>query len=163
MDKGRPQLPLWKELPLIDLHLDQLITLTNNYLQPITGELITKTMLHNYFKAQIMIAPHKKKYQRVHLAGTIIIGLMKPVFSLTEIKLTLDAINNQKPSIQSNYDAFVLLFNTHNETANKQEQLMVQKSMLQTDLLTLQCNAVQTISYWLMTKQNLRELRDITQ
>lgn len=55
------RLPLWAELPHLSLHLDQLLDITNMYLEPIIGDAITKTMMHNYFKAGIIIPPVKKK------------------------------------------------------------------------------------------------------
>nr|WP_252893057.1 DUF1836 domain-containing protein [Lentilactobacillus otakiensis] len=55
------KLPMWEELPTFSLHLDQLLDLTNGYLEPIIGDKITKTMLHNYFKAKILVPPVKKK------------------------------------------------------------------------------------------------------
>lgn len=68
-------LPHWSDLPGFDLHLDQLIELTNGYLRPITGDIVTKTMMHNYFKADVLVAPDKKSYHKIHLAGAIIVGL----------------------------------------------------------------------------------------
>lgn len=55
------KLPMWDELPSFDLHLDQLLDLTNQYLSPIIGSKITKTMMHNYFKADIIVPPNAKK------------------------------------------------------------------------------------------------------
>ena len=73
-------LPHWSDLPGFDLHLDQLIELTNGYLRPITGDIVTKTMMHNYFKADVLVAPDKKSYHKIHLAGAIIVGLLKNIF-----------------------------------------------------------------------------------
>lgn len=65
------RLPMWEELPAFSLHLDQLLDLTNEVLEPIIGDKITKTMLQNYFKARILVPPVKSKYHRTQLAGRL--------------------------------------------------------------------------------------------
>ena len=45
-------IPRWEELPNIDLYLDQLVTLLEQYLDPYIGvkdgTIITKTMINNF-------------------------------------------------------------------------------------------------------------------
>lgn len=47
-------------------------------------EKITKTMMHNYFKAGIIEAPIKKRYARKHLAGAIVVGVFKKLFEISK-------------------------------------------------------------------------------
>ena len=104
------RLPMWEELPAFSLHLDQLLDLTNEYLEPIIGDKITKTMLHNYFKAKILVPPVKKKYQRTQLAGAIVVGLLKNIFTLNEVKAGLiTLLGNGTP--KTGYNNFVIMFN----------------------------------------------------
>ena len=83
-------LPRWKELPDIELYMDQVISLVGKYLTPILPKqeqaLLTKSMVNNYVKLELIPAPVKKKYSRVHLAFLIAITLLKQVLTIPEIK-----------------------------------------------------------------------------
>ena len=58
--------PRWRELPDMDLYMDQVVTLLNSSLQlftqPHQGKPITSTMINNYVKHGIVNAPIKKRY-----------------------------------------------------------------------------------------------------
>lgn len=73
-------------------------------------EKITKTMMHNYFKTGIIEAPIKKRYARKHLAGAIVVGVFKNVFSLSEIEQGLRLILADTSPAEG-YDNFVKIFN----------------------------------------------------
>ncbi|KGO32123.1 hypothetical protein Q757_02890, partial [Oenococcus alcoholitolerans] len=102
--------PEWDQLPNFDIYLDQLLDITNQYIYPITGEKITKTMMHNYTKAEVIMRPDNKKYGRIHLAGAIIVSLLKSVFSLEMIKSGFKLELDHGPS-QQVYDFFIKTFN----------------------------------------------------
>jgi Domain of unknown function (DUF1836). len=57
-------LPRWKELPDIELYMDQVISLVGKYLTPILPKqeqaLLTKSMVNNYVKLELIPAPVKK-------------------------------------------------------------------------------------------------------
>ena len=60
-------LPEWEELPKIDLYLDQVIALVNNYVgffvyDPVEDKLLTPSMVNNYVKLRLIPAPVRKKY-----------------------------------------------------------------------------------------------------
>lgn len=82
-------LPRWNELPDLDLYLDQVV----NYLERCLGQytvnkedkIITKTMINNYVKQGIMLAPEKKKYNRSHIAYLVVICVLKQVYSISDI------------------------------------------------------------------------------
>ena len=62
-------IPRWNELPNIDLYLDQLVILLeqylSNYIENENDEkIITKTMINNYVKNNLMYAPFKKQYSK---------------------------------------------------------------------------------------------------
>lgn len=84
------KLPRWDELPDIELYMDQVISLVSKYLSPIVPQseqaLLTKAMVNNYVKLELIPAPVKKKYSRVHLAFLIAITLLKQVLTIPEIK-----------------------------------------------------------------------------
>ncbi|KGH54488.1 DUF1836 domain-containing protein [Oenococcus oeni] len=104
------KLPLWNELPTFDIYLDQLLDITNDYVSPVTGELLTKTMMHNYTKAQVIVRPKNKRYSRIHLAGAIIVSLLKSVFSLDAIKKGFQIELNHGPP-EDVYNRFIEMFN----------------------------------------------------
>ena len=102
-------IPRWEELPNIDLYLDQLVTLLEQYLEPYIGTkdgtIITKTMINNYVKQQIILAPEKKKYNKNHIALLFVVCVLKQVYSINDInELVKLAIKNK--SIQFSYNSF---------------------------------------------------------
>jgi hypothetical protein len=82
-------IPRWQELPDIEIYLDQLVTYIENYLNPYIGSeenpVITKTMINNYVKQQIIPAPTKKKYKKDHIACLFVICVLKQVYSINNI------------------------------------------------------------------------------
>lgn len=99
-------IPRWEELPNIDLYLDQLVTLLEQYLEPYIGTkdgtIITKTMINNYVKQQVIQAPEKKKYNKNHIASLFVICVLKQVYSINDIyELIQLAIKNTdiRPSL----------------------------------------------------------------
>ena len=65
-------LPRWEELPDMDLYMDQVVTLLNEYLKPFHAKdqekMVTSTMINNYVKHGIVSPPVKKKYTKNHVA-----------------------------------------------------------------------------------------------
>lgn len=105
-------IPRWKELPNIDLYLDQVINLLEKYLSNyITNEnkkdgtLITKTMINNYVKYNIIKSPVNKKYNREHLASLFVVFILKQIYSIGDIKKLIDlALETSSP--EHSYDRF---------------------------------------------------------
>ena len=61
-------LPRWNEIPEIDLYIDQVVSLLEKYLEHFIesdnlndGKLITKTMINNYVKHNVLKSPINKK------------------------------------------------------------------------------------------------------
>ncbi len=84
------QLPRWNLLPDIDLYMDQVLTLIEKYLSPLTihsdQKIITSAMVNNYVKLGLIPAPVKKRYTKKHIAFLIAISILKQVFTIQEIK-----------------------------------------------------------------------------
>ena len=102
--------PRWKELPVLELYMDQM----TGYIADVFGPLLdsedkerplTKAMVNNYVKAGMIPRPEKKKYRREHLAYLIIYCAMKQVLSLPEARaiLQMARAENTLPQI---YDFF---------------------------------------------------------
>ena len=83
-------LPRWDELPELDLYMDQVVTLVERYLNPLMSQskekLLTKSMVNNYVKLQLIPPPIRKQYSRKHLAYLIAITVLKQVVTIKEVK-----------------------------------------------------------------------------
>lgn len=87
-------IPTWNELPNIDLYLDQVVNLVNSTLSPflvITEsekdiQILTKTMINNYVKNNLIEAPIKKKYSKIQVSKLFVICILKQVYSMNDIK-----------------------------------------------------------------------------
>jgi hypothetical protein len=109
-DFAKMSLPEWDDLPNFELHLDQVIDLANNYLRPLEVDLLTPTMMHNYLKQTVIIRPKRKLYGRMQLAAVIVIGCLKSVLSLDEIKRGFE-VELKATSSRKAYNNFVGAFN----------------------------------------------------
>ena len=101
--------PKWKEIPNIDLYLDQVLLYVNQVCEPISSESdkgLTASMVNNYVKHGYLTKPEKKKYQRQQIARLIAITTLKSVFSIPEIAQTLNTLQTETNSEQL-YNAFV--------------------------------------------------------
>lgn len=102
-------LPRWEDLPDIDLYMDQVISLLDKYLIPLssgqTDHFVTASMINNYVKLHILPPPVKKRYNRGHLAQLVVITLLKQVLSITEIKQLLD-LHLAQQELSLAYDSF---------------------------------------------------------
>lgn len=102
-------IPRWEEIPNIDLYLDQTVTLLEKYLESYIDnkneKVITKTMINNYVKQQLLDPPINKKYTREHVATLFVICILKQVYSITDISVLIN-IALKKHSIENSYNKF---------------------------------------------------------
>lgn len=98
-NKENFNLPLWEELPDIELYMDQLIGYLEKKLLFLNEEedekFITSTMINNYVKKKIILPPEKKKYNKEHLAYLFIIITLKRVFTISQISLLIENITKE--------------------------------------------------------------------
>lgn len=104
-------LPMWEELPDIDLYMDQVVGLMVKYLsiQDIDEKLITPSMINNYVKMNIIPAPVKKRYNRTHIAYLIIVCILKQTLSIADIKNLIEH-RLQEQGIAEVYHDFCILY-----------------------------------------------------
>lgn len=105
-------LPRWNELPTIDLYIDQVVSLLEQYL---TGyikndnekeeKLVTKTMINNYVKHGVIKPPVNKKYSKEHTASLFVIFILKEVYSISDIKKLISLGIDTSP-IEQAYNRF---------------------------------------------------------
>lgn len=109
--KGLEQfkLPRWEELPSIELYLDQVLSLLDEWLGDYLSfdgkKIMTKTMINNYVKQKFILPPVNKKYDRMAVASLFVIAILKPVYTINEIaRLIRLAIRTIEP--ESAYNQF---------------------------------------------------------
>ncbi len=87
--QGEP-LPAWDDLPAIPLYMDQVILYLSESLRLFQPEgepsLLTSSMINNYVKNGLIPHPEKKKYRKEHLAGLIVLCLLKQVLPIPDVK-----------------------------------------------------------------------------
>lgn len=87
--QGNP-LPAWDDLPAIPLYMDQVILYLSESLRLFQPEgepsLLTSSMINNYVKNGLIPHPEKKKYRKEHLAGLIVLCLLKQVLPIPDVK-----------------------------------------------------------------------------
>ena len=105
-------LPRWNELPNIDLYIDQLVTLLEQYLSNYIrnenekeDKLVTKTMINNYVKHGVIKPPVNKKYNKQHMATLFVVFILKQVYSISDIK-KLITLGVKTSPIEQAYDRF---------------------------------------------------------
>ena len=105
-------LPRWRNFPEIDLYIDQLVSYLEQHLsnyiisdEEKDGKIVTKTMINNYVKHNVIKPPINKKYNREHLAYLFAIFLLKQIYSIGEVKMLLDLAIKTSPIDQA-YDMF---------------------------------------------------------
>ncbi len=88
------------ELPGIDLYMDQLTSFMDERLKkttrhPETDKILTKTMINNYAKNDLLPPPEKKKYSKDHLILLIFIYYFKSILSINDIQTLLEPLKER--------------------------------------------------------------------
>ncbi|MCF6166357.1 BS ykrK family protein [Furfurilactobacillus rossiae] len=100
------KLPKWDELPKFDLYMDQVVAYVNDTLGPLDVDSVTPAMINNYVKHNIILAPVKKKYQVMQVADILLIGLLKPTYSMDTIRQGMDQVTTSLFPKRA-YDTFI--------------------------------------------------------
>ncbi len=91
IDYVRPE-----DIPNIDLYMDQVTTFMDEQLEAskrhVDDKLLTKTMINNYAKNNLIPPPEKKKYSKEHLLTLIFIYYFKNIMSISDIQSILNPI-----------------------------------------------------------------------
>ena len=85
-------LPSYKELPSVDLYMEQVLKYVNSSLTPLYGDekLLTSFMVNNYVKAKLISEPVKKKYSKDQIGYLIAITMMKSTVTMADMSVLLD-------------------------------------------------------------------------
>ncbi|MFD1173777.1 DUF1836 domain-containing protein [Oceanobacillus picturae] len=88
-----------KDIPDIDLYMDQVIQLFEKKFSPTKRneeeKVLTKTMINNYAKGKLFFPIKNKKYSRDHIMLISMIYQMKGALSIHDVKQTLETLNNK--------------------------------------------------------------------
>lgn len=100
----------WERMPEIDLYMDQVITYMDKqlalYRRTEQTKMLTSSMINNYVKDELLPRPEQKKYSREHLAGLMMICLLKQVLSIPDIAGLLNNMRKNAP-MDEIYDNFI--------------------------------------------------------
>ncbi len=88
------------DIPNIDLYMDQVTTFMDSKLKsslrkPEDDKILTKTMINNYAKNDLLPPPLKKKYSKEHVLLLIFIYYYKGILSITDIQTLLTPITDK--------------------------------------------------------------------
>lgn len=88
-----------ESIPNIDLYMDQITTFMDDQLEMSKrrddDKLLTKTMINNYTKNDLLPPPVKKKYSKEHLLCLIFIYYLKNILSISDIHTVLNPITDK--------------------------------------------------------------------
>ncbi len=89
-----------EDIPDIDLYMDQVTTFMDTHLKnssrnPSEDKILTKTMINNYAKNDLIPPPVRKKYSKEHVLLLIFIYYYKGILSISDIQELLAPITRQ--------------------------------------------------------------------
>ena len=106
-------------LPDINLYMDQVITFMEKELYPTKRHeedpILTKTMVNNYVKNNLLPPPEKKKYSKEHILTLVFIYYFKSVLSISDIQNVLNPLTDRyfgkksSPTLEEIYDGIFCL------------------------------------------------------
>ena len=85
--------PEYKELPNIELYMEQVLKYINTTLDCLTlnqEKMLTSFMVNNYVKAKMIDLPVKKRYSKEQIGYLMAICLMKSTISMADMSLLLE-------------------------------------------------------------------------
>lgn len=87
------------DIPAIDLYMDQVTTFMDKHLKSgkrfEDDKILTKTMINNYAKNELLPSPEKKRYSKDHVLMLIFIYYFKNILSINDIKTLLNPISEK--------------------------------------------------------------------
>nr|MBQ8253466.1 DUF1836 domain-containing protein [Lachnospiraceae bacterium] len=89
-----------EDIPNIDLYMDQVTTFMDSRMRsktrnPQADKVLTKTMINNYAKNDLLPPPVKKKYSKEHMLVLIFIYYFKNILSIGDIQNLLNPLTER--------------------------------------------------------------------
>ena len=123
-----------KDIPNIDLYMDQVTTFMDEHLKSSKrfddDKILTKTMINNYTKNELLPPPNKKKYSKEHMILLIFIYYFKNCLSINDIKDILEPISSTFFQAENGFDLdkiYQEIFNIELENIDSQVRDMIRK------------------------------------
>ncbi len=82
-------------IPNIDLYVDQLTSFIEEHLYSTNENNLTKSMVNNYCKNQVIPPSIKKKYTKSHILLLIIVYNTKSIISISDIQKIFETFNEE--------------------------------------------------------------------
>ena len=87
-----------EDIPNIGLYMDQVTTFMDEQLEACKrhddDKILTKTMINNYAKNNLLPAPEKKKYSKEHVLTLLFIYYFKNILSISDIQALLNPLTD---------------------------------------------------------------------
>ena len=87
------------DVPNIDLYMDQVTTFMDEHLSDVKryedDKILTKTMINNYTKNDLLPPPVKKKYSKEHIYVLPFIYYLKNILSISDIQKLLNPLTDK--------------------------------------------------------------------
>lgn len=102
-----------KDIPNIDLYMDQVTTFMDDHLglfkRSEDEKILTKTMINNYSKCDILPPTNRKKYSHEHMILLLFVYYFKNILSIPDIKTLLDPVKDiiMKPDSPVSIEEFL--------------------------------------------------------
>lgn len=115
------------KIPNINLYMDQVLSFMNenldNYKRNSSDKILTKSMINNYVKNDIIPKPENKKYYPKHIITLIYIFYLKQILSLDDVQTILKHYTENHfntDDINDLYKAFLLSEQKEEEKLEKE-------------------------------------------
>ncbi|MCI5516704.1 DUF1836 domain-containing protein [Roseburia sp. MUC/MUC-530-WT-4D] len=115
-----------EDIPNIDLYMDQITTFMDSQLEASKrhedDKILTKTMINNYAKNDLLPPPEKKKYSKEHVLTLIFIYYLKNILSISDIQSILNPITENYFGNKDGFDmedVYNEVFNLEHEESQK--------------------------------------------
>jgi len=123
------------DIPDIELYMDQVTTfmgsrLKNSARNPEEDKILTKTMINNYAKNDLLPSPVKKKYSKEHVLVLIFIYYFKGFMSINDIQTILKPITDRFFGKEGSFrleDIYNEVFGLEREEVERLKQDVVDK------------------------------------
>ncbi len=143
------------QIPDIPLYMDQITTFFEDKLKSTKrndeDKILTKTMINNYTKSELLNPPIKKKYSKEHILLLILIYHLKSILSINDIKKILENFKNSTELLYSN---FIEIQKNNNSELNNELSNHIEKI---TNICSDEKSAVCSIILMLIHQANIRK------
>ena len=98
-----------EEIPSIDLYMEQVLTFINERMVHLTrspeeDKILTKTIINNYTKSELLPSSCKKKYSKDHILLLLLIYYFKGVLSISDTGTILEKISKDYFDCRPEFD-----------------------------------------------------------